>query len=323
MDLHFLACQIRPVYHWQSKRRYCGTTSTEAYLLDRALNSVPNVDTTNEDELAVVRSSPLWQAASKLDWADTQFRFALDFFNEYASNQVGIREERDDRSHRFVLFADKIPIELPTLIGSGIHALRSTLDTATSLLIEGVTKKQLDRVNFPFHETERELRDSFEPHKSRCGNCSYEQDRKPRQRHIIEHLPEFRDLLFGEFKPWKDGNYNLWALNKLDNIQKHRMLLLISAVTAGTMDYLIAEGVRAQSNVWKIGPGNEVVIAESRELVVPTGRPQIGVDLMFPSNIPFGDRPVFDTVGSLYREVRRILLILFDRFQHHEALSDC
>lgn len=27
------------------------------------------------------------------------------------------------------------------------------------------------------------------------------------------------------FQPWENGNYPLWALSKLDNIQKHQMLL--------------------------------------------------------------------------------------------------
>lgn len=274
------------------------------------------------EALVPLRASPLWQAVFKLDWADDQFVDALNIVQDYISNGgTGVREESDANGHRYVLYAERLPKHVPILIGSGIHALRSSLDAAVSTLIEGVSKKRLDRVGFPFAETEQSLRLSFEPSRSLCGKCGHPHEQKPRQKRILDYVPELKDVLLEDLKPWKEGNFPLWALNKLDNYQKHRSLLLVITATSAAMDYFTPEGVHAFANLWRVHPGQEFVIAESRTMVIARSKPSIEVTPALPEDLPYGGDPLFEVLGTLYRSTHSALITLYEKFKGHEALS--
>lgn len=276
-----------------------------------------------EDDLTPLRLSPLWQAVWKLDWADEQFVAAHNLMQNYLDeNKCGVREDFDEEGHRFTLYAKTLPKFLPSLIGSGIHALRSSLDTAVTTLVQGITGSVSGRVNFPFHETEQYLLADFKPQSSKCGKCGTERISKPRNREIVEHLPELQTLLFDTFKPWKIGNPALWSLNKLDNIQKHRTLLLVFGETSVNLDYYApSEGIMSKANLWIIRPNEEIVIASSREQIIVTSGPNVSFELIFPEGMPFRKEPVFEVVGQLYKLTRGILKTLHARFEGHPALS--
>lgn len=272
--------------------------------------------------LSPLLKTPRWQAVFKMNWADEQFILANRIMQEFMDEGgCGLREENDERGHRYILYSAKLPMQLPTLIGSGIHALRSSLDAALSILVEGVTGK-ISRVNFPFHQAEKSLRSEFEPRVSYCGSCKAPRETKPKQKELMEGLPEFQPILFEVFKPWEDGNHTLWALNKLDNHQKHRMLLLVMSAFSADFSYRTPEGVSAVANRWTIGPGQETVIASSRTMVMMTHDPQLQFVPIFPAGVPFDGQPVFEVIGDLYKTTREVLLTLYDRFKDHPALTN-
>lgn len=276
------------------------------------------------DPLAPLRASPLWQAVFKLDWADTMFAHALHLANEFVQNgDYGFREESDATGERLILHCARLPKELPLAVGSGIHSLRSSLDAAVSALMGGMTGKHAERVNFPFHQTERELRAEFDARVSHCARCGNPRQTKAKLHDLAEHLPEFVDLVFDTFKPWRDGNLALWSLNKLDNFQKHRMLLLAVAVTRGGVDYYDSSTSFSsfKANEWIIPPGTEVVVAESKQMIVETGERRLAINFTLSKELPYGGEPLFDVLGELYKLVHSVLTTLHAHFDGHKALS--
>lgn len=276
------------------------------------------------DPLAPLRSSPLWQAVFKLDWADAMFVHALNLANEFVQNgEYGFRDESDASGEKIVLYCGRLPKELPLAIGSGIHSLRSALDTAVSALMKGMTGKDAERVNFPFHQTERELRAEFAPRFSRCANCDISRQKKAKLHELSEYLPEFVDLLFDSFKPWKEGNLALWSLNKLDNFQKHRILLLAIAATKGGVDYYDPSMPLSsfKGNEWIVPAGTEVTVATSRQMIVELDARRLSISFTLANELPFGGEPLFDVLGDLHKLVRSVLITLHTRFEGHKALS--
>lgn len=110
-----------------------------------------------------------------------------------------------------------VPVLIAHLAGEVIHTLRSTLDhLAYQLLLKATpnaSEKERKGMDFPFYDpakqTESEAFRKIQP----LG---------------IDVVEAIRSV-----KPYKGGNQLLWALNVLDNINKHRTLLTVSTVYAG------------------------------------------------------------------------------------------
>ena len=246
---------------------------------------------------------------------------ASDALKEYLEHdKCGVREEYDESGHRFIAFAGRLPKVYPLLIGTGIHSLRSSLDTAISTLVQGVSRKE-SRTNFPFHQTEEGLRAEFKSGTTTCGGCKYERVTKPRQKEILQYIPELEELIFEIFKPWEAGNYSLWALNKIDNIQKHRMLILAWTTTSVSFDYNTSEGVFARGCQWILHPGSDAIIAESNKRIIYARPPHVEFAPVFPRGIPFAGEPIFEVLTQFYKTTRSILETLYVRFQDHPAMA--
>ncbi len=115
--------------------------------------------------------------------------------------------------YKITLTIPPIPPQLSPILGDAIHCLRSSLDYAAQKLFSPHTSKQF--IYFPFRERLSEL----ETWISKC--------------------PEFLaagadNIILDYILPYKiddnsgsEGNKSLWMMNKLDNIVKHRNILLI------------------------------------------------------------------------------------------------
>lgn len=269
-----------------------------------------------EDPLVPLRRGALYQAIYKFDWGFEQLDHANAIVADWVANGgVGVRGEFDENGHRFIMYAQRMPWQVPAMIGSGIHGLRSALDAAVSVIIEGAGGKPGARVGFPVHGTERELKAAFEPGKRVCPDCKTERETKAAQWEIVKHAPDLQKLILEVFKPWEDGNYPLWALNKLDNLQKHRMLLLVFASTAATFNYNTVEGVSAMYNEWRIRPGMEMEIARSRYQIMHRDPPRLQTSLVFPDGVPFAGEPVFEILKQFVELVRGIIITLHSHFK--------
>jgi hypothetical protein len=108
------------------------------------------------------------------------------------------------------------PVLLSVLLGELIHCLRSTLDHVMYQLVWIHTKKRSDD------------RDLYFPI---MGSDKDYQDRRKKMESddmLSADMLNFLDT----FQPYKGGNHRLWQLNKLNNIYKHRALVVVATQPA-------------------------------------------------------------------------------------------
>ncbi|RYH00294.1 MAG: hypothetical protein EON58_00705 [Alphaproteobacteria bacterium] len=153
-------------------------------------------------------------AARKLEWCAELYNSlkpALDAYRETATFSWQ-RRGPDDRGF-FTHWrepSEELPIHLEGLIGDAIHNIRVTLDLLVSDLavIRGMNR---GLASFPFGNTLEGLTEILE-------------NRKNKSRPFYKLGDEFKKLVF-ELKPYDGGNDLLYAINKLDNIGKHRSIV--------------------------------------------------------------------------------------------------
>ena len=108
-----------------------------------------------------------------------------------------------------------IPFTL--IAGDAIHNLRTALDHLwMEIAIRVAGDKQNKQLTFPMHKTRLELINTFNKASKKIRNAA----------------PDICDLIVNEIKPYEGGNLPLWSLGQLDNIDKHRMPILVSSVQA-------------------------------------------------------------------------------------------
>ncbi len=107
--------------------------------------------------------------------------------------------------------SEPMPPAFPLGIGDAIHNLRCALDF---LMSELCAAKADDRLHFPFDQEERNLRNRIKDIQAKYGLP-----------------PDVAGIIADVIKPWEKGTYALWAMNKLDNHDKHKLLIPVASVT--------------------------------------------------------------------------------------------
>jgi hypothetical protein len=151
---------------------------------------------------------------------EAKLQRAEEHFNEFESLLVRLREEcgdiigteRDKETGDVTYYVTREPIVCPKMrivAGEALYALRSTLDHLVWHLIEingGSPKKGVS--GFPIYDTVEEY-DAGKAGKI-AGSGKFVSD-------IIDRA-----------QPYKTGDIHLWVLNKLNNIDKHRLLIALA-----------------------------------------------------------------------------------------------
>ena len=115
-----------------------------------------------------------------------------------------------------------LPRHLPIVMGEAIHNLSIALDYLWNGVVRVVSPDLKGREHFPRHKCRRELVD------------------KVSKTPVVQKLPGAKDFIVDHIRPYKDGNLLLWTIGKLDNIDKHR--LLISCLTIAKFGKFVATG---------------------------------------------------------------------------------
>ena len=127
-------------------------------------------------------------------------------------------------------------------------------------------------------------------------------------------------MIFETFKPWKEGNFPIWALSRIDNINKHRMILptLANITWSGSIMQGITPSGGQMMN-WNpsitMSPGNHFVVSKTLEPIEFFERGAFTANLAFPGDIPFGGKFVFEVLEELIQCVTRILDALEAHFK--------
>ncbi|RXT52647.1 hypothetical protein B6S44_17960 [Bosea sp. Tri-44] len=124
-----------------------------------------------------------------------------------------VRSELDTQTRQYQLHIGPagggLPRALPLAIGDAVHNLRSGLDYLWSALERKANPDANDRRStFPSHEEKENLVDLVSKRIA-----------------IKKAFPQAEAFIIDVIKPYKTGNFKLWVLGKLNNVDKHRLLL--------------------------------------------------------------------------------------------------
>lgn len=151
---------------------------------------------------------PFEASYNKVQWADGRMMdllWEIQAFTQsipYTEATEPDPEEPDHTVYKIKLTHD-IPSSTVNLAGDIIHNLRSALDNAVFDIALATGKTDPRYAAFPFANTIDEMTNSL-------GRC--------------KDVPTPIHSLFCGFQPYENGNDYLWALNKLSNTDKHRVL---------------------------------------------------------------------------------------------------
>ena len=119
--------------------------------------------------------------------------------------------EQDPQTSEYVYTVQTrcaLPLDFSLIVGEAIHQLRSALDHLACRLIEAAGGTPSDTLYFPI-----------------CKSAAIYKARVAGE--IKGVKPGAIDVL-NAIKPYKGGNNVLWALHKLNNIDKHNLLLVVA-----------------------------------------------------------------------------------------------
>jgi hypothetical protein len=136
-----------------------------------------------------------------------------------ATNPYGIGCKQDPQSRKpiyYVSYVRPIPEVIALIAGDAIQNLMSALDHLAYQLVcsdTGDKPPNPDWIYFP-------IRNSFKEYEAR-------------KRGKMEGASNDTFLAIDQLKPYKGGNDLLWMLYKLNNVEKHRLLLTVGSQAAG------------------------------------------------------------------------------------------
>jgi hypothetical protein len=189
----------------------------------------------------------------KLDWAQEHikhFQAAATLFRDANRNCVrkNTNQETGDVTY-YIESVPQVPSHLSLMLGDAIHNLRSTLDYVAAAMEIAAGETPDKYTGFPIFDSPEGYRDS-PPTK-------------------IKGLREPCKRIIDRIQPYKGGNgHRLWQLNKLDVLDKHRLLLTVGFVpTARTM----TPSEREQFESAFLIPGEDRAARVSRTIDVMTG----------------------------------------------------
>ncbi|WP_127596700.1 hypothetical protein [Nitratireductor alexandrii] len=167
-----------------------------------------------------ILNNAFFQARLKVNRADRHFQEAQAWFKGYIeSDFCKLIEERDPETggQSFRVEAAPIPPDLVLAIGDTFHSLSCAIDYVMTGMARAAGISAA-RVGFPTDETRQALRQSFiAPKKAGAKD--------PPKRRIMKTFPAFVMLLLQSIKPYRGGNFLLWEVRKVDNIDKHNLIV--------------------------------------------------------------------------------------------------
>ncbi|ACB94404.1 hypothetical protein [Beijerinckia indica] len=150
-------------------------------------------------------------ASFKVQWAFRHINdlnwFCHGFIN---AKPYTIRTERNNEGVAIIQtgVSPGIPPQIPLFAGDIVHALRCALDYCWMGLERSVFGDSAKKKTFPVHEERQNLVSPVSEASKRWT------------------LPQIETFIFDKIAPYKAGNELLWQLNRLDNRDKHNLLIV-------------------------------------------------------------------------------------------------
>ena len=238
----------------------------------------------------------------KVEWAKKHVSAVEHFVKQTIAHNTDLLTIDNNRNPAIIAIrpSHPLPIELVLHAGDAIHNLNAVTDYLWTGLGKAVGRVSLTRSSFPRHKTRKELADSI--NKSRLENPS-----------IYMAFPQAESFILDIVKSYKGGNEDpsfIWRLNKLDNINKHRLLLIIahfiqfedgfSCVGADGGRYSILPGI----GIYTQGQPFTIALASP---VTTDNQPKTIVDVVFNEPDLFAGKPIVETLVDLTNAIGELV----------------
>ncbi len=133
-----------------------------------------------------------------------------------ASNKHFISVERHPDTGRYITYLGpslRAPTEISLIVGDAIHNARAALDHAWMGVVRSLDPKTKSKLTFPVDEERAAL------------------ERRLAGTEVCKAFPAVTSVILDEIRPYRIGNRDCWlfALNRLDNRDKHNMLIVSRA----------------------------------------------------------------------------------------------
>lgn len=184
----------------------------------------------------------------------------------------------------------EMPWMIPLIIGDAIHNLRAALDLMTCEIVTMANQIPDKYTKFPFRETRQELESAIPGGK-------------------IKFAPQtIIDLITDTIKPYKGGNNPLYALNDLDIIDKHKLLIpTISVTSLVGVSIVDSGGNRFYDITLRVGQGGTLHPISTPHNINITNNGQPTFNVFFDKGQVFEGQPVIPTLHQLSQLVSGIV----------------
>jgi hypothetical protein len=199
------------------------------------------------------RKSHAEQVLLKYQWAEKHIdklnAALLDFRDR---NKVSVRSQENPHTGEVAFYIDQIPAiptEIPLITGDALHSLRGALD----YLANGL-------VNAPTADTKFPIAFSPQAYESSLNR-------------VVKGIGKEALEAINRIQPYQGGNRLLWPLHRMNNIDKHRLLLTVGLINVGhtlTPDEMAAyEALNPPAPLATLRPGLQGLIQVTQGSPVP------------------------------------------------------
>lgn len=189
----------------------------------------------------------------------------------------------------------QLPLDIALVVGDVLHNLRAALDLAVwdSVIKAGGTPDH--KTMLPFSKTKKGLESSVKNRLKKVAST------------------DICDLIINDIRPYPGGDDALYALHRLDIIDKHQ--LIIPALKATEVRGVCAEGDRGTkiiNQLYSIVGDGELCAIKTSENIKITNPGEAIFEIFFNQGLPYEGKPVMPTL----KQFSGLVSITIDKFQN-------
>lgn len=257
-------------------------------------SSNPELSLNDPRKVAVVHSK------LKIEWAKKHIEGVEAIVKLIAAETSNIvKSYQDTKTGRYKLGVgpkhDGFPAVLLLHIGDAVHNLNSITDFLWSGVARSIDPDLASKITFPRQDTRENL----------CSSLA-----AGRNAMIQKAFPQANSFVLDTVKPYQGSDRPFWTLNKLDNINKHRLLLL----TTNIIDFRGGLVVRSQDGSVISFPAGAYIQTDGPNLTASFATPfefnddaDPSIGVVFAENGLFFGEPIVETLVNLVEATTELI----------------
>lgn len=180
------------------------------------------------------------------------------------------------------------PLSVAAAVNDSFELLRKALDQVGYAVARSANMRGKNCA-FPFGDTEAEVRGRY--------------------RGASRELPQEIFELMVSFRPHKDGDQQLWALNEIANTSKHRITMSFpGSVSGASLQNISLSGTGSLMGAWNEELGEMMISEVTKDTSIVIG------DISYSMQLVFGDIPVVggQAIGPVFTYIESVVKDILD-----------